>query len=238
MLTVERVSIPGEAGLLAGELSYGDDGDAGGGGPFHLALLINPHPHMGGSMRNGLVAHLAAELPATGAVVLRFDYRGVGDSDGASPDVAASMAEFWRTGHAPEDEGMVSDARAALRWARRQAPALPVLLVGYSFGASAATRLLHEDGLAGVVLIAPTLRQHDFSRAAGGAAPPLLVVYSDNDFATPRGVTESWLSTVDAESHCVVGGEHFFLGQEPVVTRVCAAFASRVLQRRQEMACA
>ena len=231
MLTVERVSIPAEAGMLAGEISYADDVDAG-----YLALLLNPHPHMGGSMCNGLIAHLATGLVSSGAVVVRFDYRGVGASEGVTPDVAASMAEFWRSGRAPEDEGMIADARAALRWARREAPQIPVLLVGYSFGAAAATRLLADEGVSGAVLIAPTLRQHDFSGAAAPVTPPLLVIYSDNDFATPLGVTQSWLATVDADSHCIVGGDHFFLGLEAEVAGACATFASRVL-RRAEAAC-
>ena len=231
MLTVERVSIPGEAGLLAGELSYADGGDAG-----YLALLLNPHPHMGGSMRNGLIGHLAQDLPRSGAVVLRFDYRGVGGSEGATPDVAQSMAEFWRSGRAPEDEGMIGDARAALRWARQAAPQIPVLLVGYSFGAAAATRLLSEEAVCGAVLIAPTLRQHDFSAAAAPVTPPLLVIYSDNDFATPRDVTESWLTTLDADGRCIVGADHFFLGLEADVAGATVTFASRAL-RRAEATC-
>jgi hypothetical protein len=231
VLTVERVSIPGDAGMLAGELSYTNDGDAA-----YVALLLNPHPHMGGSMRNGLIAHLAVDLPRDGAVVLRFDYRGVGGSEGATPDVAASMADFWRTGHAPEDVGMLRDAGAALYWARGQAPELPVVLIGYSFGAAAATQLLADDGVAAAVLIAPTLRQHDFSRAAAPRTPPLLVIYSDNDFATPRSVTESWLCTVEAQRQSIAGGDHFFLGREAEVARACAGFVSRLLQRA-EAAC-
>lgn len=228
MLTTERVSIPGKSGLLAGELSYADGRDI-----RYFALLLNPHPHMGGSMKNGLIAHLAVGLSNAGAAVLRFDYRGVGGSVGATPDVAASMAEFWRTGHAPEDTGMICDARAALRWVWQQAPGIPVVLVGYSFGAAVATHLLHEHSVAGAMLIAPTLRQHDFSRATGPLTPPLLVIYSDNDFATPRSVTESWLATVDAEARCVAGADHFFLGQESVVARTCEAFWSRIVQREE-----
>ena len=225
MLTVERVSIPCDAGLLAGELSYADDGGAG-----YLALLLNPHPHMGGSMRNGLIAHLALDLPGDGAIVLRFDYCGVGGSDGAPPDIAGSMAEFWRTGHAPEDKGMLRDAGTALNWARLQAPGVPAVLIGYSFGAAAAVQLLREDAVAAAILIAPTLRQHDFSLAAASVTPPLLVIYSNDDFATPPDVTESWLSTVDAESRCIEGGNHFFLDREADVARACRVFASRVLR--------
>jgi alpha/beta superfamily hydrolase len=146
------------------------------------------------------------------------------------------MAEFWRTGHAPEDAGMLGDARAALRWARSQAPGLPVVLVGYSFGAAAAVRLLNEDAVAGAVLIAPTLRQHDYSPAAARTTPPLLVIYSDNDFATPLGVTETWLATVDAQSRCIPGGDHFFLGRERDVAGACTVFASRV-RRQAEAQC-
>jgi alpha/beta superfamily hydrolase len=158
------------------------------------------------------------------------------------------MAEFWRTGRAPEDDGMLVDARAALRWALSQAPQLPVMLIGYSFGAAAAVQLLSDGddddddddddnkNIAAAVLIAPTLCQHDFSPAARPRTPPLLVIYSDNDFATPRTFTEKWLATVDAASRCIAGGDHFFRDREGDVCDVCAAFARSAL-RRSEATC-
>jgi uncharacterized protein len=234
VLSTERVCIPGGAGRLDGELCYPEGGEV-----TYIALMLNPHPHMGGSMRNKLIERLTADLAGGGdrpdnsvaptAATFRFDYRGVGASEGAAADVIASMAQFWRTGHAPEDEGMHDDAAATLAWIREQFPDLPLLLVGYSFGAAAACRLLPSRKVDGAILIAPTLCQHDFSAASRSTAPPLLVVYSDNDFATPREALETWLETIDASRCCVPGGDHFFRGREREVSRACEEFARRVL---------
>ena len=73
----ERVWIDGPR-RLAGELAYpmGDD-------PVGAALLVNPHPYMGGSMHNNVIAHLHAALATAALVTLRFDYSGVGETRAA-----------------------------------------------------------------------------------------------------------------------------------------------------------
>lgn len=213
----ERVALPGPRGALCAELAYGV------GEPAVACLLLNPHPHMGGRMSNNVIAHLAGELAERGAATLRFDYAGVGESEGATPDVMGSMMQFWSRGCAPEDPLMVQDAAAALQWLRAEL-ALPVVLIGYSFGSQVASRLCASH-VAGVVAIAPTLKQHDLAGFAASRLPKL-VLYSDNDFATPRGFTEAWLAALaePAEVYCVAGGEHFFRGREGELAHRCTAF--------------
>src|SRR5262245_12832064 len=95
-ITLERVRIPVADGQLSGELAYPD------GPPAFASVIVNPHPHMGGSMHNNLVTALADRVASHG-VTRRFDYRGVGESDGTRLDLADSLGEFWKTGKAPED---------------------------------------------------------------------------------------------------------------------------------------
>ena len=242
-LSRERLRIPGPAGALSAELVYPSSDPAS-----HLVVILNPHPLMGGTMQNNLVAALATHLAGepgdacgasgpSAAATLRFDYRGVGESEGERADVESSMAQFWQSGTAPQDDGLIADASAVLRWAGRSI-GLPTAMVGYSFGAYAAVRALAERGggvndapLAGpLVLISPTLRQHPFA-ALELLRLPLLVIYSDDDFATPRDVTERWLAALPfpPQSLCVEGGQHFFKGREPRVAGACAAFVRSIL---------
>jgi uncharacterized protein len=87
--------------------------------PAEIAVACHPHPLYGGTMHNKVVYRLARGLRETGTVVLRFNFRGVGASEGTH-------------GHGA---GELEDARAALAWLRRRYPGLPVALAGFSFGA-------------------------------------------------------------------------------------------------------
>jgi uncharacterized protein len=209
----ERVSIVGPQGALAGELAYPT------GCPRYACAIFNPHPHMGGSAANPLIAAVAAAVAESGGVSLRFDYAGVAD-------VIASMAAFWETGRAPEDPTMVADAMAAVQWLRRAVGEMPLTLVGYSFGAFVAAECVQDAGPAALAVISPTLVQHDFSSLLRPDCPPLLVVYSDNDFATPLARTQAFVASTSCpvRPHLVRGGEHFFRGVERPVAEVIAGF--------------
>ena len=225
-VTRERLSIAGPAGMLAAELVYpaADSASA-------LAVLANPHPLMGGTMHNNVIASLAEQLPGNRIVTLRFDYRGVGESEGDRADVEAAMAEFWRSGHAPQDAGLIADALSIVSWAQRRV-ALPMAIVGYSFGAYAAVSVICTVQAQALVLVSPTLCQHDFA-GFESIDQPVLVIYSDNDFATPRQTTEDWLASLPAavQSLCVEGGEHFFKGREARIVGAAGAFIHSALAR-------
>lgn len=218
----EHVAVRGPRGRMAGEIAYL---------PGELraaALLINPHPLMGGRMDNNVVARLACGAAAQGSLALRFDYAGVGDSDGPPVDVAASMQEFWSTGRAPEDPLMIDDARAALAWLRRQAD-LPTVLIGYSFGAHVATEIL-DDLTEAVILIAPTINRHDFALLQRRAIDTL-IVHSDNDFATGQDDLKSWMDALpgSVQTVCLPGADHFFRGMEDELVAACCSFIASAI---------
>lgn len=216
----ESVLIRTSDGELAGELSYTLR-------PARVGCaLMNPHPFMGGQMNNNIIRALAKRLPECDAVTLRFDYSGVGQSTGKPVNVPAAMLAFWETGSAPQDPALIADSRAATRWLH-DAIRKPMVIIGYSFGAFAAMQAIHEN-VVGLVLIAPTLRQHDYT-ALSKCTLPKLVIYSDNDFATPRAQSQQWITTLqEAESLCIVGGEHFFKGKENEVADACNGFVRSV----------
>lgn len=219
----ERVRIPGPRGKLPGELAYAAAE------PSLAVLLVPPHPHMGGSMENNIIRHLAADLPSIGAATLRFDYAEIAD-------VPASMAQFWQTGHAPEDPLMTEDAAAAQTWLARAART-PQVVIGYSFGAFVAIQLAARTRPAALVLISPTIGQHDFSHLRRFSGPTL-VIYSDDDFATPALRIERWLSTMrpQLESRCIAGANHFFLNRESELTGICQRFIQSALAAQEAVA--
>lgn len=217
----ETVRIPAESGSLAGELTYPA------GVTSFAVLIVNPHPHMGGRTGNKLLTRIAERLAGGGGVVLSFDYSGVGDSDGQRIDMPESMSQFWQTGHAPEDPRMLRDTRHAVAW-MTEATSLPLLLTGYSFGAFVVTMTLTDD-VAAVVLISPTVRQHDFSPLQARRIAKL-IIHSDDDFATPQAELDNWLAGLPQplETCCVSGGDHFFRGREDAVASACLGFAHRL----------
>lgn len=101
------------------------------GAPHEVALVCHPHPLYGGTMHNKVVYRLARGLRRSGSVVLRFNFRGVGRSEGS---------------HA-QGAGEIEDARAALSWLLARYPALPVTLAGFSFGSRVVLQLGCEVGV-------------------------------------------------------------------------------------------
>jgi alpha/beta superfamily hydrolase len=226
----ERVRIPSAHGHLAGELAYGL------GAERCMCLLVNPHPYMGGHMENNIVRALALGLARDDMVTLRFDYSGVGESDGPTVDVVGAMAQFWATGDSPRDPQMLDDVRCAADWLRGQV-GLPLALAGYSFGAHAMQAALADD-VAAAVVISPTIRHHDFAVVAGLSVPKL-VIYSDNDFAATAEQVEAWLERVaePRTAHRISGGEHFYRGREDVLCRLCREFLAATVADREGASC-
>lgn len=112
--------IPGPAGRLEALLEEPATGN-----PEHAVLVCHPHPQHGGTMHNKVVYRLARGLRKTGAVVLRFNFRGVNLSDG----------EY------AHGEGELQDAAAALEFLRGRYPQLRYSLAGFSFGSRIVLRL-------------------------------------------------------------------------------------------------
>ncbi len=221
-LTRESVYIEGPRGRLAGELCYSET-------DVRAAVLIaNPHPLMGGAVNNNVVKRLALDLPTHGCVTLRFDYGGVGKSGGEPADVAENMRQFWETGTSPADPRMAQEAGCAANWLSSQFD-LPRIGIGYSFGAYALVSSAIGK-LDAVVMISPTVARHDFSPLKD-AGLPAMIIYSDDDFATPTEVTRQWLDTLDppAKGCLLTGGEHFYRGLEPRVVELCANFIDQTI---------
>ena len=147
--------------------------------PVGVVVFCHPHPLDGGTMRAPLMRGVAGALCDAGLHVLRFDFRGVGESQGT-----------WGGG-----SGEVLDVDAAVATAAASHPDLPLGLAGWSFGASTSLRWQVEARSdlpwAG---IAPGIRSYrgDFASRSGavGHRRRRLIVLGDRDqFATVEAMT-------------------------------------------------
>ncbi|GAA4538169.1 alpha/beta hydrolase [Pseudonocardia xishanensis] len=157
-------------------------------------VVCHPHPHHGGSMHTPVVEALFRGLPEGGIAVLRFDFRGVGASEGT---------------HDGGDAERLDAAAAVERLAEEVSG--PILLAGWSFGADVALSTAPER-IAGWFAVAPPLR---FGASPRGAdpRPKMLVVGGRDPVAVPdavRAATADWAATVVEE---LPGADHLFLAE-------------------------
>jgi alpha/beta superfamily hydrolase len=221
-IVVEWVQFPAGPYLLEGELAYdeGTDGLLGG------VVLAGSHPLLGGTMHNNVVRGLGDGLTEHDLATLRFNYRGVGHSQGPPVDVARHMAEFWETSHVPGEMDLWRDVQGAVDFLRPVVgPARPLFLIGYSFGCALLPSVRLPKPPAALVLIAPPLGKHDYEEFTT-VKIPILVVVSENDFAVERARLRQWFGRLPAGAQLVQGprDNHFFRGHESWLVATVAAF--------------
>jgi alpha/beta superfamily hydrolase len=221
-IVVERVSITGGPYRLEGELAYPETAP-----PVGVAVIAGPHPLLGGNRQNNVVRGVGDGLAARGLATLRFDYRGVGGSEGPTIDVAEHMAQFWATGHVPDEMALTDDVRCAVGHLRRAAgPELPLALVGYSFGCALLPHApLDATARPALVLIAPTLGKHDYD-SYKSVCCPVLAIASEDDFSADAGRLERWVDGLAAPARLILRrlDNHFFRGHEAWLAETIADF--------------
>jgi alpha/beta superfamily hydrolase len=210
-LMVESVRFPAGAYQLEGELAYADGPSLAG-----LMVLAGPHPLLGGTMHNNVVRGLGDGLAQHGLATLRFNYRGVGGSGGPPDDPVQRLAQFWESSRVAGENEHGEDLQGAVAFLRSVAGAtLPLTLIGYSFGCSLLPLVAAEHPGAALVLIAPTIRTHDYTRYAG-LDNPKLVIASTGDFAVDADELGGWFDRLPPPRRLVVQprDSHFFRGHE------------------------
>jgi alpha/beta superfamily hydrolase len=220
-LTVEEVRFPAGRYRLHGDFAYAESADLRG-----AAVLAGPHPLLGGDLHNNVMRGLGDGLAERRVATLRFNYRGVGQSEGPAVDVAAHLARFWQTSHAPDEADLWRDVQGAADFVSRAAGSdLPLALVGYSFGCSLLPRVRTAGDRPALVLIAPTVGKHDYAPFL--ALPhPVLVIASEDDFATDAGQLRAWFGRLPGPKQLVLKqlDSHFFRGHEAWLAETVFAF--------------
>lgn len=184
--------IAGPAGPLQGVLEKPDTPEQGG-----VALVLHPHPLMGGTMDNKVVVMTARALVQAGYVALRFNFRGVGQSAGS---FAAGMGER-------------EDALAAVAWLREQHPDQPLCLSGFSFGAYVALLAADDSACAHLITIAPPIQYAALRDLPRPRAAWCLLQGEADEIVDCREVL-AWARSHEPppDIHTFPGVSHFFHG--------------------------
>jgi alpha/beta superfamily hydrolase len=181
----------------AGALQCAVDEPAG--NPRGLALVCHPHPLHGGTQDNKVVQTLARALVQLGWRAVRFNFRGVGASQGA-----------W-----DEGRGEVEDALAVLQGFRE--PAQSLVLAGFSFGAYVASQVASRlvDGAAPdrVILVGPAVQNF----AVAPVPQDSLVIHGEADEIVSLSSVLDWARPHTIPVTVVPGAGHFFHGQLPLL---------------------
>jgi alpha/beta superfamily hydrolase len=223
-LVVESVRFPAGAYQLEGELAYLD-----GAAPTGLVAIAGPHPGLGGTMHNNVVRGLGDSLAWHNLVTLRFNYRGVGGSEGPPGDRVARLSQFWQSSHAREEGDYAEDMRAATAFLGSVVVAPhPLALVGYSFGCSLLPQTAPDPDMP-LILIAPTIGMHDYAPYAS-LKNPKLVLAATGDFATDIAELGRWFDRLPPPRRLVVQplDSHFFRGHEEWLVQTIHDFLSGV----------
>lgn len=198
-----------------------------GDGQLPAAVICHPHPLGGGSMHTGVVVAIARELASRGVLALRFNFRGVGASEGVHDN----------------GRGERDDVAGALDWLLAQPAVDPqrVSLAGYSFGACVGLAHAHADprvsAFVGVGLAVEfcdpdamrpfTERGQDLSQPAPGSLPcPKLFITGERDQLAPPGELLKLVERLPAlkSVQIVPGADHFWWGSERKVGELVADF--------------
>jgi uncharacterized protein len=187
----EKVLIPCDGLALEGLLSVQEALPVRGG-----VVLCHPHPLYGGEMDNPVVTVVAGIAFKEGFQTLRFNFRGVGESEGTHADGV----------------GEKDDVRAAIEFLSTKVDGPSLILVGYSFGARVGLPVAIEDvRVKGMVAIAPPLEMYDFDFLKGSKKDKLVIV-GNRDLYCPIGrLKELYQLLEDPKSLVVIqGADHFF----------------------------
>lgn len=203
----ESLVLDGPAGALQAILELPRDAEVSG-----CAVVCHPHPLHGGTMDNKVAHTLARSFVNSNMAALRFNFRGVGESDGSFED----------------GKGELQDALAAIDYMRRRNPDLPLWMGGFSFGAAIAIRAAVEVPAAGLVSIAPAVARFA-SGMTSQPACPWLIVQGDADELVSVDDTIEWVNGLEPgpELQVFEDTDHFFHGRLVRLRDAVEAFVTR-----------
>jgi alpha/beta superfamily hydrolase len=158
-------------------------------------VICHPHPQHGGTMHNKVVTILERAMRELGLRTVRFNFRGVGGSEGSFDD----------------GYGETDDLFAVVEWVRRTRPDDDLWLGGFSFGAFISLKAAQNLKLGQLISIAPPVGRYDFNELAPPGCP-WLVVQGDEDELVNIDEVRAWAEELDPRPDLVVmeQADHFF----------------------------
>ncbi len=196
MVTQSKFTLAGSIGQLEGMLHLPENE------PRAIAVVAHPLPTMGGNMENKVAVTLAKTFAELGCVAFRFNFRGVGASEGVF------------TGGDGEEQDMIS----VTRYAREQfGDELPLLLAGFSFGGYVAARAAQHLHPQHLVLAAPAVNRFtastEFSSGMPAVSPDTLLIHGEFDDVVRLDDMLAWERPQDLPIVVIPQAEHYFHGR-------------------------
>jgi alpha/beta superfamily hydrolase len=166
-----------------------------------VALLLHPHPQHGGTMNNKIVYSMYQIFIKHGFSSLRFNFRGVGRSQGQFDN----------------GQGELSDAASALDWMQSQNPnTSSCWIAGFSFGAWVAMQLMmRRPEIQGFISVAPPASMYDFSFLAPCPASGM-IIHGNKDEIIPQSSVDKLAQKLQKQKNITIdyrtieGSDHFF----------------------------
>ena len=185
-----------------------------------VAVIAHPHPLFGGTMDNKVVTTVARAYLEAGMATFRFNFRGVGATEGTHD----------------AGRGETDDLLRVVEHARASVSHVPLHLAGFSFGGAIATRASERVDFSQLLLVAPGFRriaEHGMGEAPDPADPHLgspgrhttrnsLVIHGDLDETVPLSDSIAWATPREVPVVVVPGGEHFFHRKLHVLREIVA----------------
>ena len=194
----EKIRLQGAAGVIEVQRDRPSQAD----GTRGIAVIAHPHPLFGGTMDNKVVQTMARAFVACGWTAVRFNFRGVGASEGV------------------HDEGR-GEREDMLNVVEQLAPEGPLAIAGFSFGAFVASctaeKLWASRDIRQLVLVGTAASRFAVATLPADAHERTLVVHGEADDTVPLSAVMDWARPQSLPVTVVPGGGHFFHGQLPLL---------------------
>ena len=211
----DRTLVDGAAGTIEVAASVPD-------APRGVAVIAHPHPLFGGTMDNKVITTLAKAYTDAGIAAFRFNFRGVGQTQGQHD----------------HGRGEALDLQRVAQHAREQVAGVPLHLAGFSFGGAVTVRASAQLDFERMILAAPGFRR--IAEGGMGEAPDpndpnlgaigrhtttnTVVIHGDLDETVPLSDSIAWAAPREVPVVVVPGGEHFFHRKLHVLREIAARF--------------
>ena len=197
-----RLQMPGPAGTVEVLHDLPMDGSAKG-----TAVIAHPHPLFGGTMENKVVQTMARAFVQSGWSALRFNFRGVGASQGVHDEGRGELEDMLALVAAHAGQG-------------------PLAIAGFSFGAFVATHavkaLWSTHAVEKIVLVGTAASRFEVTHLPPESHDVCLVVHGEQDDTVPLAAVMDWARPQSLPVTVVPGGGHFFHGQLPLLKSLVA----------------
>jgi alpha/beta superfamily hydrolase len=175
-----------------------------------VAVVCHPHPLFGGTMHNKVVYRIAKAFEKAGFAVLRFNFRGAGQS----------------AGRHDEGRGEQDDLRAAIEFMEGKFPGAEVWIAGFSFGSAVMLRAAcGDERVRAIVGAGVPASKYDFARVVECDVPKLFVQGASDEFGSPEDLKRLFARLSEPKHLKIIeGAGHFFEGHLDELAEAVSGF--------------